>query len=722
MTSADLLSAPLSPNFNERVGVYLTNSLTGWSPDKGAKQNFIWPELEEEKDAAELVKREKKILVVLGNPPYYAFSGVSPEEEEGLVEPYKKGLVTEWKIRKFNLDELYVRFLRLAERRIAEMSKRGIVCYVSSYSYLNDPSFVVVRKRFLSEFQHVWIDCLNGDSRETGKRTPDGEPDPSVFSTEYNKAGIRLGTAIGLFAKTGEEEIQAVVRYRDFWGADKRSALVKTLEDDKNFNDQYQLANPHRDNRFSFRPTKPGLVYQLWPMVTELASVEPISGLQEMRRGALLAHDKATLEERMESYLDPSVEWTTFAALRTGLSKPAGRFDPPRARGKIQTATTFDKKRIMRYAILPLDNRWAYHSAARPLWNEPRPELLAQRAKDESFLVIRRFAERPREGKPGYLTSAMPDYHLLRPNVVAIPLRLTTAAPEPTEVASGQGVLYGGVEESPEIANLSSAARAYLASLTDKNPDDDHAIGRAIWLHALSTTYSPLYLADNAAGVRSDLPRIPLPAILDVLMKSADLGATVGKLLDTDKPAIGVTGGKLRKELAFLGRITGPSGLSLEVTAGWGRLQGEDVVMPGVGLTKPREFTDAEKQAMTEGAAELGLELKDVLSIWGSSAVEVYLNGESFWDAVPAAVWEYTIGGYLVLKKWLSYRDLSILGRALTKDEAREFTQMVRRIAALLLLDPALDANYLAVKSNLYTWPREVDEGEQLPAGKEVSA
>ena len=52
--------APLSPEFNERVGVYLTNSLTGWSPEKGAKQDFIWPELEEEKDAAELVKRDKE--------------------------------------------------------------------------------------------------------------------------------------------------------------------------------------------------------------------------------------------------------------------------------------------------------------------------------------------------------------------------------------------------------------------------------------------------------------------------------------------------------------------------------------------------------------------------------------------------------------------------------------------------------------------------------------
>jgi hypothetical protein len=159
---------------------------------------------------------------------------------------------------------------------------------------------------------------------------------------------------------------------------------------------------------------------------------------------------------------------------------------------------------------------------------------LAQQPKDESFLVIRRFAERPREGKPGYLTSALPDYHLLRPNVVAIPLRLATALPESTEASGEQGSLYAGVHESPEIANLSIAARSYIASLTDKNSDDEPALGRAIWLHALATTYSPLYLSDNDAGVRSDLPRIPLPATLDALMKSADLGASVGKLLDTD--------------------------------------------------------------------------------------------------------------------------------------------------------------------------------------------
>jgi hypothetical protein len=53
----------------------------------------------------------------------------------------------------------------------------------------------------LNDFDNIWIDCLNGDCRETGKKTPTGDPDPSVFSTKFNPAGIRLGTTIGLFTR-----------------------------------------------------------------------------------------------------------------------------------------------------------------------------------------------------------------------------------------------------------------------------------------------------------------------------------------------------------------------------------------------------------------------------------------------------------------------------------------------------------------------------------------
>ena len=87
------LAAPFSDTKNVRVSI-LPNALTGWEPPKKPKDKLPYPELQEEKDAADKVKRETPILVILGNPPYNAFAGTSPEEEEGLVERIRKGLET----------------------------------------------------------------------------------------------------------------------------------------------------------------------------------------------------------------------------------------------------------------------------------------------------------------------------------------------------------------------------------------------------------------------------------------------------------------------------------------------------------------------------------------------------------------------------------------------------------------------------------------------------
>jgi hypothetical protein len=57
------------------------------------------------------------------------------------------------------------------------------------------------------------------------------------------------------------------------------------------------------------------------------------------------------------------------------------------------------------------------------------------------------------------------------------------------------------------------------------------------------------------------------------------------------------------------------------------------------------------------------------------------------------------------MKKWLSYREHELSGRPLTPDEAREVTHMARRLAALLLLAPALDANYAAAKASATPLP-----------------
>jgi predicted helicase len=174
-------------------------------------------------DRARSVKREQPILVVLGNPPYNAFAGVSPREEGELVKPYKDGLVKTWKIKKFNLDDLYVRFFRIAERRITEQTGRGVICYISNFSYLSDLSFVVMRERLVKEFDALWFDSLNGDSRETGKLTPEGKPDPSIFSTAQNREGIRVGTAIALMVRKSNRVLCPAIWYRSLWGTEKNS-------------------------------------------------------------------------------------------------------------------------------------------------------------------------------------------------------------------------------------------------------------------------------------------------------------------------------------------------------------------------------------------------------------------------------------------------------------------------------------------------------------------
>lgn len=74
----------------------------------------------------------------------------------------------------------------------------------------------------------------------------------------------------------------------------------------------------------------------------------------------------------------------------------------------------------------------------------------------------------------------------------------------------------------------------------------------------------------------------------------------------------------------------------------------------------------------------------------------MYLNAGCYWKNVPRPAWEFTLGGYQVLKKWLSYRELELLGRPLSADEALEFSGMARRIAALVLLRPKLDESYRA--------------------------
>lgn len=248
-------------------------------------------------------------------------------------------------------------------------------------------SFVVMRKRFVEEFDKLWFDCLNGDSRETGKLTPEGKPDPSVFSTEGNPVGIRVGTAITMMVRRPKRQ-KAEVRFRNFWGVGKRKQLLGSLAAE-NFDDQYELVLPDDESRYSFRPAKVAAPYRSWPRVTELCAIAPMNGLMEKRAGALIEIDRDALSRRMNAYFDPKLDWQEYKGLGYGLTKRQGRFDPKKARVKAVKAEKFSPHRLVRYTLRPFETRWAYYTGVRPVWNEPRPQLWKQIYQGNRFLMTR---------------------------------------------------------------------------------------------------------------------------------------------------------------------------------------------------------------------------------------------------------------------------------------------------------------------------------------------
>jgi hypothetical protein len=64
--------------------------------------------------------------------------------------------------------------------------------------------------------------------------------------------------------------------------------------------------------------------------------------------------------------------------------------------------------------------------------------------------------------------------------------------------------------------------------------------------------------------------------------------------------------------------------------------------MPGRGLGVVRDYAPAEAEAASEA------------TLLGAQTHDIYLNADAYWRNIPDAVWDFTIGGYQVLKKWLS--------------------------------------------------------------------
>jgi predicted helicase len=188
---------------DQRLGVFLTNTLDEAHEMTKLPGFSAW--LAEEANAASDVKKDAPVMVILGNPPYSGHSSNKGEWIEDLMLAYKQSPELRKPAQAKWLSDDYVKFIRFAQWRI-EQTGYGVLGFVTNHGYLDNPTFMDMRRSLLQSFDEIYLLDLHGSSKKKEK-TLDGRKDENVFD-------IQQGVAIGLFIRrhAREQEGESLAR------------------------------------------------------------------------------------------------------------------------------------------------------------------------------------------------------------------------------------------------------------------------------------------------------------------------------------------------------------------------------------------------------------------------------------------------------------------------------------------------------------------------------
>ena len=386
------------------------------------------------------------------------------------------------------LNDLYVRFFRMAERRITEKTGQGVVCFISNYSWLEGLSFTGMRECYLREFDAIRIDSLNGDKYRTGKVAPDGSPDPSIFSTPGDPVGIQVGTAIATLVRRAEHATAETVSFRNLWGQSKREELTETSESKPDA--LYDEVSPVLPLGLPFASVAVTDGWHEWPALPELFPVS-FPGVKTSRDPFLVDVDLDRLKARIADYFDRSEGHDEIGRRYPIVMKAAARFDARSVRDTLLTRGGPSEASFVRYAYRPFDTRWLYWDADTKLLDEKRSDYKPHVFDGNVWL-----SAVPRLRRDSTEPQSAVAYH-----IASLHLNEWGASMFPTWLRDdGLGVEGDGIQRRP---NLSGAAQHYLERIGANVEDLFH--------HVLAGLHDPAYREANAGALRMEWPLIPIP-------------------------------------------------------------------------------------------------------------------------------------------------------------------------------------------------------------------
>jgi predicted helicase len=621
---------------NERLRIYLTNALEpAVKPSELLLGEFITREANE---AAE-VKREKPILVVLGNPPYSGHSAnrsyVEVQETIGgrtrkrkqptwigkLLEDYKQvdGQPLEEKNLKWLQDD-YVKFIRFAEWRI-ERTGQGVVAFITNHAYLDNPTFRGMRAHLLRTFQRLYVVNLHGNARRK-ERAPNGSPDENLFDIQQ---GVAILIAIRNPNNFPNPDESAPVWYCDVWGV--REAKYDFLRTETLESIRWTPLTP-RAPMYLFVPQ--GIVPQGTALEAEyqrgwrIPDIFPVHSV-----GIVTARDALTIHRT------PDAVWQTvceLVALEPEAARERFRLGERIARERIQSliddlksAGVPDesaKARIKRILYRPFDVRYTFYTGKPNGFHErPRPEVMRHLLAGENVaLITLRQQSRDAEWRNVGITNTLPESSVISNYTREIGYVFPLYRYPDTKGEQGALVTEAGRKE-----NLSAAFLEALAGKLGHEPVPESVLG---YLYAV--LHSPTYRARYAEFLKRDFPRVPLPPDKATFNALAQRGRALIDLHLLRDPALNTPSCKY----------------------------------PVEGDHRVERVKYDEK------------------------AQRVWINGAQYFEPVPPEVWAYRVGGYQVCHKWLDDRK----GATLSYDERLTYQKMITALERTRALQAQIDA------------------------------
>ncbi|HDZ35866.1 MAG TPA: N-6 DNA methylase, partial [Thermococcus sp.] len=330
---------------DERFRIYLTNALDIMR-ERG-QAGLFERALDSESEEADKVKKDTRIFVVIGNPPYETRKDETYIQT--LLKDYMSGLGVEKEKSRNALQDDYVKFIRFAQWKIDQNGK-GIVGFITNNSYLDGLVHRRMRQSLMESFDEIYILNLHGNARR-------GENDENVFD-------IQQGVAIALFVKLREGKHRAEecrVYYRSIVhdeGKTRREEKYEFLRNNTWKTVEWKELQP-KEPYYFFVPKDLSLEeeYSKFPKLDEIFEVYS-SGVETGKDSALVAFSKDDLKPVIEDILNPQVS-TAQLKEKYGIESTSGwRFEERRAKivGTLVAINNFKK-----LAYRPFDWRWVYY-------------------------------------------------------------------------------------------------------------------------------------------------------------------------------------------------------------------------------------------------------------------------------------------------------------------------------------------------------------------------